>query len=95
MKSIEAELERAFYLGGAIAQTNFGYLQKIGWSRAARTDKGVHAAGQLMTAKLHIDDTRAQEFIHRVNTTYLPPDIQLLALARTTKSQGSLYLKKI
>lgn len=86
VKSIEAELERALYLGGAIAATNFGHLQKIGWSRAARTDKGVHAAGQVMTAKLHIDETQEQAFIDRVNTSYLPKDIQILALARTTKS---------
>jgi tRNA pseudouridine38-40 synthase len=36
-KSVEAELERALFLVGAIDECNFGYMQKIGWSRAART----------------------------------------------------------
>jgi tRNA pseudouridine38-40 synthase len=29
-------------------------LQKIGWSRAARTDKGVHAVGNFVNCKLSI-----------------------------------------
>lgn len=36
-KSIEAEVEKALYLVGAIDDTNFGYMHKIQWTRAART----------------------------------------------------------
>ena len=41
--TIDAELERALYQSGLISHVNYGSLSKIGWSRAARTDKGVHA----------------------------------------------------
>eukprot|EP00937_MAST-01D_sp_MAST-1D-sp2_P006024 g6024.t1 len=39
IKSVEAELERALFRCGAISRENYGVLQKVGWSRAGRTDK--------------------------------------------------------
>jgi tRNA pseudouridine38-40 synthase len=36
VRTIEAELERALFEAGAIAESNYGFLQKIGWSRAGR-----------------------------------------------------------
>ena len=44
-KSIEAELERALFLAGCFLETNYGQLQRLQFTRAARTDKGVHAVG--------------------------------------------------
>ncbi|EWM23644.1 trna pseudouridine synthase mitochondrial [Nannochloropsis gaditana] len=52
--TIEAELEKAMYEAGCIKEANFGSLQKIGWSRSGRTDKGVHAAAQVVGCKLHV-----------------------------------------
>lgn len=46
--SVEAEVELALYLSGGISKDNFGNLRKVSWSRAGRTDKGVHAAAQVM-----------------------------------------------
>lgn len=37
VRTIEAEVEKALFFSGAILPSNFGYLGKIGWSRAART----------------------------------------------------------
>ncbi|GMF43088.1 unnamed protein product [Phytophthora fragariaefolia] len=84
VKTIEAELERALFEAGGIAESNYGFLQKIGWSRAARTDKGVHAAGQLLTAKLHVGDD-VPAFVAKVNAT-LPKDIRVMHMVTVTKN---------
>lgn len=47
VRTVEAELEMALYLAGSISKDNFGNPRKIGWARAGRTDKGVHAAAQV------------------------------------------------
>ncbi|PKA67237.1 Putative tRNA pseudouridine synthase [Apostasia shenzhenica] len=39
--TIEAELESAIFKAGGIRDSNYGDLQKIGWARSSRTDKGV------------------------------------------------------
>jgi tRNA pseudouridine38-40 synthase len=43
VRTVESELENALYKVGAIAEYNYGDLKKIGFSRATRTDKRVHA----------------------------------------------------
>ena len=43
IRSVELELEKALYANGMIDPRNFGDLKKIGFSRATRTDKSVHA----------------------------------------------------
>jgi tRNA pseudouridine38-40 synthase len=43
VRTIEEELEKALYSLGVIAEFNYGDLKKIGWNRATRTDKRVHA----------------------------------------------------
>ncbi|ETW09598.1 tRNA pseudouridine(38-40) synthase, variant [Aphanomyces invadans] len=88
VKTIEAELERALYEAGGIARCNYGMIQKIGWNRAARTDKGVHAAGQLVSMKLCIEDGKLNEFRNNVNS-FLPPDIQVLDIVAVTKNFNS------
>jgi tRNA pseudouridine38-40 synthase len=51
-KTIEDVLEAAMHAAGAVSNDNVGTLQKISWSKAGRTDKGVHAAGQVISCKL-------------------------------------------
>ncbi len=36
-ETVEAELEKALLLCGGIQECNFGYMQKVQWTRAART----------------------------------------------------------
>jgi len=43
VRSVEEELEKALYRLGRISDYNYGDLKKIGWNRATRTDKRVHA----------------------------------------------------
>mmetsp|Transcript_23714 Transcript_23714/g.63768 ORF Transcript_23714/g.63768 Transcript_23714/m.63768 type:complete len:118 (-) Transcript_23714:66-419(-) len=66
----------------------------MGWSRSSRTDKGVHAARNLCSAKLAIDvdqalppgaDQCTSDFVDKLNAN-LPPAIQVWSVARMTKS---------
>lgn len=82
VKTIEAELERAMFLSGGIDASNFGVTQKISWSRAGRTDKGVHAIGQVIGAKVHVE--KESSFIEQMNS-YLPETIRVLQCVRATK----------
>lgn len=43
MRSVEEEIEKALFKLGRISEFNYGDLKKIGWNRATRTDKRVHA----------------------------------------------------
>jgi len=43
VRTVEEEVEKALKDIDAISSYNFGDLKKIGWSRATRTDKSVHA----------------------------------------------------
>ena len=51
--SIELHLQKALFAAGAIDPRNMERLQKIAWMRCARTDKGVHAVGQIVSAKVN------------------------------------------
>jgi len=44
----------AFHAAGLVADCNFGDQHKVHWSRAARTDKGVHALGNVVSLKVLI-----------------------------------------
>ena len=43
VRSVEEEIEKTLFKLGWIAPFNYGDLKKIGWGRATRTDKKVHA----------------------------------------------------
>ena len=47
METVEDELHRALCRVGGISEENGDSMRKIDWSRAARTDRGVHAAAQV------------------------------------------------
>jgi tRNA pseudouridine38-40 synthase len=36
IRTVEGELEKALFAAGAIAESNYGDLSKIGWSRTSR-----------------------------------------------------------
>ena len=86
-KTIELELANAFFCSGGILDTNVHKLQRIGWSRSARTDKGVHAAMNLITAKLMVglEEGDNEKFIQRCNVN-LPEAMRVIELTIVTKS---------
>lgn len=55
--SIEAELFKAMCADGIVSEENAVDPKKIGWARACRTDKGVHAIGQVVSAKILIKNS--------------------------------------
>lgn len=54
VRTVEGELEKAIIKCGAISPENAGNQHKVHWSRVARTDKGVHAAAQVIALKMQL-----------------------------------------
>lgn len=84
-KTVEAELERALFLAGGIIELNYGYMHKVQWSRAARTDRGVHALTQCCAMKLLFPEKERSTFIDQVNS-FLPSDIRLQTMTKVSKN---------
>lgn len=83
--TIEQVLLTAFYRAGLISEANKDSLSKINWMRAARTDKGVSAAGQCVSAKLECEVNKAIDprIVDAINH-HLPPDVQVYGILRAT-----------
>eukprot|EP00940_MAST-03C_sp_MAST-3C-sp2_P002870 g2870.t1 len=87
LPTIEGEIETALYKAGFISIVNYGggtNLQKIGWGRTARTDKGVHAVGNILSMKL-IMQGDVSTFAERINA-YLPETIRVIDCIRAAKN---------
>ncbi|KAG6554487.1 hypothetical protein Mapa_003865 [Marchantia paleacea] len=80
--TIEGELEKALFQAGAIQDSNVGQPKKLAWMRAARTDKGVSALGQVVSGNFFIDPPG---LVERVNS-HLPAPIRVLGYKRVTPS---------
>lgn len=81
-KTIEGDLFKAFCEAGAISKDNADDPKKSSFIRAARTDKGVHAAGNVVSLKLIIEDPNIVEKIN----AHLPDQIRVWGFSRTNKS---------
>jgi len=81
-KTIEGELFTAFVKAGAISKANADDPRKSTLVRCARTDKGVHAAGNMISLKLIIEDPNV---VANINAQ-LPPQIRIWGIERTTGS---------
>jgi tRNA pseudouridine38-40 synthase len=82
---VEEELEKALYKLGCIADFNYGDLKKIGWNRATRTDKRVHALQNCFSCKALISkrEDEDEDFRRKLNDL-LPEDIKVFAIVRPT-----------
>lgn len=78
-------LERALLLSGSINECNFGNLQKLSWTRAARTDKGVHALCQCCSMRLVIPNQNLPACIDAINE-FLPNDVRVFHISKVAKS---------
>ncbi|KAL5036443.1 hypothetical protein BDV3_005129 [Batrachochytrium dendrobatidis] len=76
--SIELDLHKALAASGAVSTDNSMDPGKIAFMRCARTDKGVHAGGQVVSLKMIIQDS---DIIERINAR-LPPQIRVWGYAR-------------
>ncbi|KAK4537508.1 hypothetical protein CDCA_CDCA12G3533 [Cyanidium caldarium] len=96
--TVEAQLGRAFYHGGTVSDANAFDWNKMHWSRASRTDKGVHAAANVMSAKLLLDhetdltstNELSDAWLQRLNEQ-LPPSIRILGGRRASKHFRARY----
>jgi tRNA pseudouridine38-40 synthase len=78
--TIEGDLFTAFVAAGAISKANADDPKKSGLSRCARTDKGVHAAGNVLSLKMIIEDP---DIVQKINDK-LDPRIRVWGIQRTT-----------
>ena len=78
-KTIEGDLFAAFVAAGAISKANADDPKKSGFVRCARTDKGVHAAGNVISLKLIIED---ENIVDKINDE-LPEQIRVWGMQRT------------
>lgn len=80
--TIERDLFRAFVAAGAISKANADDPRKSSLARCARTDKGVHAAGNVISLKLIIED---DDVVDKINEA-LPEQIRVWGMQRTNNS---------
>ncbi|KAJ2747762.1 tRNA pseudouridine synthase 1 [Coemansia sp. BCRC 34301] len=81
-RTIEGDLFTALCKAGAVSEENATGQHKVQLMRAARTDKGVHAAGQVVSLKMIIEDP---DIVEKVNA-HLPDQIRVWGFVRTIQS---------
>lgn len=81
-RTIEGDLFHAFVKAGAISKANAEDPKKSGLVRCARTDKGVHAAGNMVSLKLIVED---EDIVQKINAE-LSPQIRVWGIERTIGS---------
>ncbi|MCJ1417587.1 tRNA pseudouridine synthase 1 [Xylographa parallela] len=81
-KTIEGDLFKAFVAAGAVSKANADDPKKSALVRCARTDKGVHAAGNVISMKLIIEDP---DIVQKINEN-LSPQIRVWGIVRTNSS---------
>ena len=88
MKTIEGELFSAFVAAGAISKWNAMDPKKSSLVRCARTDKGVHAGGNVVSLKLIIEDP---DVVKKINEN-LSPQIRVWGVEVTNKSFSAYHM---
>ena len=81
-KTIEADLFAGFCAAGAISKVNADDPKKSSFVRCARTDKGVHAAGNVVSLKLIVED---KDIVQKINAE-LPDQIRVWSIVPTVGS---------
>ncbi|XP_041826845.1 tRNA pseudouridine synthase A isoform X2 [Melanotaenia boesemani] len=83
-RTIEDDLVTALIKSGCIPENHGDDMRKMSFQRCARTDKGVSAAGQVVSLKLRL----IEDIIEKINE-HLPPQIRVLGLKRVTQGFNS------
>nr|XP_009930813.1 PREDICTED: tRNA pseudouridine synthase A, mitochondrial [Opisthocomus hoazin] len=78
-KTIEDDLVSALVQSGCIPENHGEDMKKMSFQRCARTDKGVSAAGQIVSLKVRLID----DILEKINN-HLPSHIRILGLKRVT-----------
>ncbi|KAF9922695.1 tRNA pseudouridine synthase 1 [Linnemannia zychae] len=88
VKTIEGDLFKAMIEAGAVSKDNADDIKKVSMMRSARTDKGVHAAGNVVSLKMIVD---IEDVIGKINS-HLPEQIRLFGYVRTLNSFNAKVL---
>ena len=80
VRTVEEELENALYKEKFISECNYGKLNKICWMRASRTDKGVSAIMNVVSAKLHKHPNMNEIEMKKKLNEVLPKDIRIFRI---------------
>ncbi|XP_006874127.1 PREDICTED: tRNA pseudouridine synthase A, mitochondrial [Chrysochloris asiatica] len=78
-RTIEDDLVCALVRSGCIPESHGEDMKKMSFQRCARTDKGVSAAGQVVSLKVWLID----DILEKINS-HLPSHIRILGLKRVT-----------
>ncbi|KAJ5143207.1 uncharacterized protein N7515_001994 [Penicillium bovifimosum] len=81
-RTIEGDLFTALVNVGAISKANASDPKKSSFVRCARTDKGVHAAGNVVSLKMIVED---EDIVEKINAQ-LSPQIRVWGYEVTSKS---------
>ncbi|KAJ7763584.1 pseudouridine synthase [Mycena maculata] len=84
-KTIENALFDAMVRAGAVSQDNADDPVKVNIARAARTDAGVHAAGNIVSLKMITHVPGVPDMTARINEE-LPPEIRVWGYVRVQNS---------
>ncbi|KAJ8695225.1 tRNA pseudouridine synthase 1 [Pleurotus ostreatus] len=84
-RTIEGVLFDALVKAGAVSEDNADDPVKVNLARAARTDAGVHAAGNVVSLKMITSRPDVPDILARVNEE-LPPEIRLWGYVRVQNS---------
>ena len=82
--TIESQLFKAFEKAQVVSPENLLNLNKVHFMRAARTDKGVHALGQVISMKMLWREEEVDRGVKRINDA-LPDDIRIWGICRAIK----------
>lgn len=85
VRTIEKELFSALQKSGCITEDIANNPDKGNFQRCARTDKGVHAARQVVSLNMHVPEPGTIDVIN----SHLPPDIRVLWIPNVTKGFNS------
>ncbi|CDZ97180.1 pseudouridine synthase [Phaffia rhodozyma] len=88
VKTIEGVLFDAFVKAGAVSQDNADDATKVALSRAARTDAGVHAAGNVVSLKMITVIPGVEDLTAKINE-YLPEQIRMWGFVRVQNAFNS------
>lgn len=85
VRTIEGVLFDALVRVGAVSSDNADDPTKVSLGRAARTDAGVHAAGNLVSLKLITQIPGVSDVVAAINNL-LPPEIRVWGIVRVQNS---------
>ncbi|KAH7327636.1 pseudouridine synthase [Rhizoctonia solani] len=86
--TIENTLFDAMVKAGAVSKDNSDDPVKVNLQRAARTDAGVHAAGNVVSLKMITEPPDTPDLVAKLNEL-LPPEIRVWTFVRATNAFNS------